>query len=355
MSLFTVSVEKIGKIWEHTNADSLEMASLEGKDFDFVVAKGNLRVGDKVVYFPVDALLPEWVSIVLGVQGKLAGSAHNRIKTVKLRGNISQGVVAPVTEFLTPSVAENVPVGTDLATMLGIVKYEPPVVSSHAGNLIGFPDFMHVYDIESAQNYTNIVDKIRTGKAYISEKLEGSNWAASIEADGTIRVYSRNYEIQPIEGHTHDWWKALYSNGLDQVLRNIKSFYDLSGTPVQHIVLRGEIVGSNVQGDYYGLKKQDVYMFDLVVNQKYLSVEEFFSMARQTGFKTVPILAKDVTLDSWLDGKGIKEASDGQSMLNPNKLREGIVIKPMVESYEQGFGRVMIKQRSLQYLAKTEN
>src|SRR5215470_1276464 len=93
MSTFAVTVERIGRIWKHDNADLLEMASLEGKAYDFVVGKGDFQSGDTVIYFPVDSLLPDWICSRLNLTGKLAGRDKNRVKTVRLRGNISQGVV----------------------------------------------------------------------------------------------------------------------------------------------------------------------------------------------------------------------------------------------------------------------
>jgi uncharacterized protein len=85
MSTFAVTVERIGRVWKHENADLLEMASLEGKAYDFVVGKGDFKAGDVVVYFPVDNLLADWICTSLNLTGKLAGRDKNRVKTVRLR------------------------------------------------------------------------------------------------------------------------------------------------------------------------------------------------------------------------------------------------------------------------------
>src|SRR5260221_603855 len=94
MSIFSVSVERIASVWEHANADRLELARLASMSYQFVIAKGSYQVCDLVVYFPIDSLLPASIISALELTGKLAGSEKNRVKTIRLRGVISQGVVA---------------------------------------------------------------------------------------------------------------------------------------------------------------------------------------------------------------------------------------------------------------------
>src|SRR5579862_9548507 len=94
MSFFAVSIERIADVWEHTNAERLEMAKLGSMSYQFVITKGSYKPGDLVVYFPIDSILPEHIVETLGLTGKRAGSEGNRVKTIRLRGQISQGVVA---------------------------------------------------------------------------------------------------------------------------------------------------------------------------------------------------------------------------------------------------------------------
>src|SRR5688572_20999608 len=116
------------------------MARLSGKDYEFVVGKGDFTAGDSVVYFPVDSLLPQWITDTLGLTGKLTGAEKNRVKTIRLRGNISQGVVA-----LPSTLAEHCPdilkaeLGADITALLGVEKYEPPAISSQYGDLHPLP------------------------------------------------------------------------------------------------------------------------------------------------------------------------------------------------------------------------
>jgi RNA ligase (TIGR02306 family) len=90
LSVFAVTIERIAHVWTHTNADRLEMAKVTSMSFQFVIAKGSFKPGDLVIYFPIDSLLPEPLITVLQLSGKLAGAEHNRVRTVRLRGEISQ-------------------------------------------------------------------------------------------------------------------------------------------------------------------------------------------------------------------------------------------------------------------------
>src|SRR5690349_7977254 len=94
MSTFAVTIESIDRVWAHPNADRLELASLRGMTYQFCIPKGEYAPGDTVVYFPIDSLLPPALIETLGLTGKLRGKTADRIATVKLRGEISQGVVA---------------------------------------------------------------------------------------------------------------------------------------------------------------------------------------------------------------------------------------------------------------------
>lgn len=99
MSTFAVSVEFISNLRPHPDADLLELAGLVGNDYQFVVPKNVYRNGDAVLYFPVDAVLPETLLQKIGLSGKLSGKRKNRVKTKLIRGVASQGIVQSVHDF----------------------------------------------------------------------------------------------------------------------------------------------------------------------------------------------------------------------------------------------------------------
>jgi len=263
MSIFAVTVEQLATIEPHENADRLEIATLTGRDYSFVVGKDQFRAGQSVIYFPIDSLLPMPIVDVLGLTGKLAHGAipedgserlQNRVKTVKLRGNISQGVVCEldVLADIYPAIDfEGLRVGDDITAQLGVTKYEPPVVPSRYGNWVRLPDMVSVYDIESAQNYADVMNQyLMDAPVYITEKVEGSNWWATINGDGQIRVGQRNYEIVDVDDYQHDWYKVLKIQNLEDKLHKLWDELYSQYDKLQLVTLRGEMTGPGVQGNY---------------------------------------------------------------------------------------------------------
>jgi len=153
MAFFGVTLETIERVWPHPNADRLDLARLVGLGFQFVVARGRHVPGERVVYFPVDALLPAWVVERLGLTGKLAGSARNRVKTITLRGEVSQGLVGDPKALLGEDWAARAWTSEELTARLEVTKYEVPVSFSTAGLLLPLPDGVGVYDIEGADRF----------------------------------------------------------------------------------------------------------------------------------------------------------------------------------------------------------
>ena len=119
----------------HPNADRLELARVG--DYRSVVAKGQFQSGDICAYIPEASIVPDQLIAEMGLEGKLAGPNHNRVRAVKLRGILSQGLIYPTPHH---------PAGVDVATELDIVKYEPPIpvhmsgeVENRFGQTVKFP------------------------------------------------------------------------------------------------------------------------------------------------------------------------------------------------------------------------
>ena len=350
MSLFAVTIETIGEIREHTNADRLEMATLASKDYDFVVGKNQFTQGEKVVYFPVDSILPDWITDALELTGKLAGKDKNRVKTIKLRGNISQGVVAKLDSLAAhvPNISQAA-VGTDVTELLGVTKYEPPPIFSVHGNLLPLPSLVSKYDIEGAQNYKAVAESLMDEPVFITEKLEGSHWSITWFKEGDkIIVSQRNYRIEPNGSGEHVWHKMAREGNYPGILRTMAA--DLNAKAV---TIRGELVGIGICSDYYRLNTHKLYLFEIEVDGLPVAAAQFIAFTEQYNLPTVPILGYNITLRDWLAGQSIKQASDGRSKI-ADKAREGIVIKPLVERREDNIGRVVLKQRSPQYLVNSD-
>jgi RNA ligase (TIGR02306 family) len=349
MAFFGVTVEEIGSVAPIPGADRIEVAQLRGKDFQFVIGKGAFAPGDRCLYFPIDSVLPGPLAEALGVAGKLAGKDKNRVKTVKLRGQISQGIVAPTS--LVPGELLSQGEGA-LTTHLGVTKYDPPEIVCQDATLVELPDGVSVYDIEGADRYTTQAALLFEGDVMVTEKVEGSNFSVLVRPDGTLLVNQRTKTIVPREGAEHTFWKIAREHRVLDFVRALAGKY-----PGLSVNVYGEALGPGIQGNLYKLKGHEVRFFDIRVGYNWLSSQEFLgavaSFYERPDDVLAPVLHRG-PLASWLAGRSIKEASNGRSQL-ADVLREGVVIRPAVERQIPDFGRLLLKQRSPEYLAKTDS
>jgi RNA ligase (TIGR02306 family) len=362
MSDFAVTIETLASVVPHPNADRLDLGKLEGIDYQFVLGKGLQKTGDKVLYFPIDAVLPAPLIEALGLTGKLAGKAKNRVKTIKLRGEISQGITGPISLVPDPWPAHlgglyRLEDGKeDYSEALGVTKYIPEERFSNGPNgqtfrLNPLPSGVSKYDIENCERYRDQLAQLLELPGCVTEKLEGSHFIATEYPDGSRKLCSRNCEIAE---ETGTFWHRGAENSkvwesMDFIKRTISGY-----TGPFHITLRGELVGPGVQGNYYGLSDHRVYLFDAEVNGRSIDSKVLFALELPT--PKVPILWArwDEPLRNYLGDQDIKLFSNGNSLLLPTKLREGIVIKPATEAHDRKLGRLFLKQRSPDYLAKSE-
>lgn len=347
MAFFGVNKEKIGKILPHPNADRLEIAQLDGVDFQFIIGKGTFKAGDTVLYFPIDSVLPAPLIEKLGLTGKLSGKEKNRIKTVRLRGELSQGIVGPLS-----LIPEGMELPEEITAYLGVGKYDPPAVVCKNANLLPLPCGLSVYDIEGCERYPWIVESLMDEKVVVSEKVEGSNFSVTHSVlDGKTYVNQRSYTIEQKDGAEHTWWTVAQKSGV------IAAAQALAAETNKNVTIYGEVVGPGIQGNYYGLKEHTVFVFDIKIGDDWVSFGDFDNVCRKHNLTTVPILASDLTLREWLrfmSKPDLKAASHGRSTL-VDKLREGIVIKPIVERIVPNFGRLIIKKRDPIYLGDSDN
>jgi len=366
MSTFKVELKKISKIYPHSNADKLELAQVEGMTYQFAIPKNVYKTQDELIYFPVDSLLPPEFVEQQGIANFLAGK--NRVKTVTLRGEISQGYVASIESIKRYLKVDSLP--EDLTTALGVIKYEPPEIKTSTGNLVARPACVYYYDIEGCERFPHILDKLMDLPCMISEKLEGTNYWCSINPEKKITVGQHDNAIENIpDKPEHYFWSITRRQGFMEVLQQLSErFVDST------VTIRGEAIGPGVQGNYYRFKTLTAFIFDIEVNAKAINYQELEGLLDEFKLNSmfVPVLSKGVTLREWLKGRTVAQASNGISCLNPTestmqlytitqkdkdikKIREGIVIKPMVEQYEIGFGRLFLKQRDPIYLDETGN
>lgn len=354
MSSFAVTVRKIESVRKHPNADRLDVCRVKDLDYQFVYAKDVLKEGDFVVYFPVDTLInSDNLLDLMELKGKLSGAKQNRIKTVQLRGEISQGVVIPA-EKIFPE--ESLIDGQDVTNRLPVEKYVPPERPCHCGNLVSLPDGISVYDIEGCDNHLDILNILMDEKVCITEKLEGTNFSITFTVENDLIQVNQHrgsiIEI-PVDGKENTFWKVAREQKLIDAVKEYAKMFSC-----KTVTLFGELIGEGIQGNIYKLKGNHARFYDIYENYKWVSAKDKFTKMNQCGLSysndLVPILCFDVTLRDWLNGKSIKEACHGDSRLNNVTIREGIVINPMEERKIDGFGRLILKQRDPIYLSRSD-
>jgi len=238
----------------------------------------------------------------------------------------------------------------EITKFLGVTKYEPEISLPCArdARLIDLPDGVGIYDIENIERFPEATQYLTDQKVYITEKMEGSHFALAW-VDNKMWVCQRRFALEPIpEMPKHFFWEVTESMGLDTFLQDLVKEFN-----ARHLVIRGEILGPNIQSNIYYLPERVVRFFDLMVDQRYVDTEVLINTFKKLGREEilVPTLSIDKTLKEWLDGRSLPQASTGDSTLK-SILREGIIIRPMKEqSHPEIGGRLILKQISPEYLA----
>ncbi|MFW6310686.1 MAG: RNA ligase (ATP), partial [Nanoarchaeota archaeon] len=280
------TIEKISGIYPIEGADAIERAEVRG--WNVVIKKGEFKEGDFCVYCEIDSLLPERPEFEFLRKNKF------RIRTIKLRGQVSQGIVFPISilesfgelvsvigeqEYDTILVIrdENVVVpivqGEDVTDLLGVTKFEPPIPASLGGDVKGnFPSHSIKTDEERIQNLKNNYDKFKEKKWVVTEKLDGSSCTAFI-FDGEYGMASRNLTLK--ESEKNSFWKVARALQLEEKMKKY-----MSDNNIEALTLQGELIGEGIQKNKYKLKGQDLRFFRAFdpISYKFYSMEELQDM-----------------------------------------------------------------------------
>jgi RNA ligase (TIGR02306 family) len=320
------SIRTISDILPIAGADMIELAIVDG--WNVVVAKeAGHQIGNKVVYCEIDSFLPvepEFEFLRKTSFKKMNEVEGFRLKTIKLRGQISQGLILSLPDAINVIKrrqfhidSELISVGLDVTELLGIQKYEPPIPADLAGKVKGlFPSFLRKTDEERIQNLKTEYEEWRTsGKTfYVTEKLDGSSATFYIK-DDVFGVCSRNLELLETEGNT--FWKVARELDLETKMRNFGGDFSL----------QGELIGNGIQGNPYKITGQSVRFFNVfdIESSEYLSLHQFKFITNTLGLETVPVLNEDFTLPKEVDE--LLSYAENKSVLNPQFDREGVVIR----------------------------
>ena len=317
------SIRKIDSIDPIDGADAIEVATVGG--WKVVIKKGEFNVGDLAVYCEIDSWIPTELAPFLS-KGKeprvYEGVKGERLRTVKLRGQISQGLLLPL-EPTCANIESLLFEGLDVSFPLNIQKWEMQVPAQLAGQVKGnFPTQIPKTDQERAQNLVKeIVGANEIGQRFeITEKLEGSSMTCYL-IDGVFGVCSRNLDLKCDE--VNSFWATAIAEDVEEKMR---SEFGLADFAVQ-----GELVGPGVQGNIYKLSKLEFRVFDIYDIRRgvYVDPATRQAMVENMGLKHVPILAHQAQLYDTLgitDIPQLLKFAEGKSVLGGCE-REGIVFK----------------------------
>jgi RNA ligase (TIGR02306 family) len=312
------SIRKISDIQEISGADMIELAIVDG--WKVVVAKNvGHKVGDMVVYCEIDSFLPireEFEFLRKSSYKKMGDQEGFRLKSIRLRGTLSQGLILPLKGLQLPN-KDLLREGMDVTSELGIIKYEPPIPAELAGKVKGlFPSFIRKTDEERIQNLADEYEEMKKHTYYVTEKLDGSS-ATFYFNNGEFGVCSRNLELLETEGNT--FWKVARELDLENKLREYG----------ENVSIQGELIGEGIQGNPYKMKGQTVRFFNLfdIDSQEYHSLPVFQRTIEVLGLETIPILNVRFNLPESIDE--LLKYADSKSVLNPNFDREGVVIRSL--------------------------
>ena len=352
MSEFKTEVVRV-TIEPHPNADRLELARIG--DYQSIVGKGVFASGDLVAYIQESSIVPQGILEELGLVGKLAGSKADRVKAVRLRGILSQGICYPAREGWSE--------GDDVSGELGITKYSPPIPTHMAGEVFDAGPRRTVrYDIENIKRYPDVL--VEGERVRVTEKLHGTFCCMGVvsEADahpehGRLCVSSKGLggkglAFAPEEDTTNLYLRAARAVGVLEKLSERAA--------ERSLFVLGEVFGRGVQDLAYGadvtkegelgFRVFDVRVGPLGDPQGYwMGDEELTGFCEAFGLEQVPVLYRGP-----FSKEKVLELTDGVETVSGTgaHLREGVVVRPTVERRDDALGRVQLKSVSAAYLTR---
>lgn len=375
-SSLIVTVEKILDIQPIPGADRIVLATVKG--WKSIIGKDQFKVGDLCVYIPIDSVLPDKL---IEEQNLTFLKGKNRVRTLKLKGVISQGLILPIT--ILELQRHNRLEGDNVAIELGITKYEVTqkaivgpkkeyirdywikylakeiTLRRFVAKSVGIiktrlkkpkltnTEFKKYTDIENIKHFP--VEFEEGEEVIITEKIHGTNFRASncpVKQTFLSRLLRKS--THEFCYGSHNVQKTVLSgNGFygEDVYGQISKKYNLKDILPKGYQIFGEIYGPKIQKLTYGKDEIDVVFFDLMIDGKYVDWQIFKDFCELANLPTVPILFKGEYYKSLLN------YTEGPTILGKGcHIREGAVIKPLTEKYSNKCGRKILKSISSEYL-----
>jgi RNA ligase (TIGR02306 family) len=316
MSNWKVSIEEI-KLLPHPDpaVERLELAKLGS--YQVVVQRGIHRDGNRVVFIPEKSVLPPYIQKEF--ESYLAGPEKNRVKSVRLKGELSCGVILPL-EFFSDKDLSSVEVGTDISSMLGVSKYEPPIPVELSGTVRPIESGLYgQHDCEQFSVYSP--DFVEGERVVVTEKLHGTQGIYYLDRQG--RWCSSKGLLKQglmlVESDTNYYWLAAKKTDLWDKMQDL-----LENSVASSVQVFGEVLPSQ-KGYSYGFDAPSVLVFDVRID------------GREVPYDSVPVSFKElwvpVIYDGPFDAVSVRGLSTGMETVSGKSLhiREGVVVRPYVD------------------------
>ena len=307
--------ETITEILPIEGADRIEIARIQG--WQSVIRKGDYKVGDKVIFVPIDTVLPPAVWNK-HLWDKNDPTKPIRVKTIKLKGVVSQGLIFPRTLISAQEIWDHMDdpdEDVSIAGMLGITKYEKPIPAHLAGQVAGdFPTHLvSKTDEDNLKSNIEVLEELKEADLVEATlKIDGTSATYIKELDGTFRVCSRNLELKDTESNVH--WQMVRKYN---IMENLNSGY----------AIQGEISGPGIQGNPDGSTDVTLCVFNVIdLNTRKPLIRNEWDLAC-TNIKKVNVChnwSKEEFANMTVDS--LQEYVNGVSYIN-NKPAEGLVFR----------------------------
>jgi hypothetical protein len=343
------TVQVIEKLSPIESADKIEVCHVLG--WECVVKKGEFKVGDKVVYVECDAVMPDVPEFEFLRDRKF------RVRTIKLRGQISQGLVLPVNKEMS-----KMSVGADVTDLLGIKLYQTPseraervrVEQSRSklkkfmmryswfrrlflsrSKKSGWPFWIAKTDEERIQNFPHVIEQFKDEVVYITEKVDFQSCSFTGKM---VPKYPWLGKYSPLKYQFVVCSRNLTTNDKNSLYWKIAEKYNIEKILKEspNITIQGEQGDTKVQGNKYGLTEPALWVFNIIDHERKYHYDwvEMVKFCNAYGLTTVPLLAHTRLYNLAIDVKQMIEYSKGESVLAPIP-REGVVVRSIINGQKR--------------------
>lgn len=326
------TIRRIDAISPIENSDFLELATVDG--WNVVISKKERHsVGDLVCYCETDSFLPIWPEFAFLEKSSLRKmitpeglKVGYRLRTIKLRGQISEGLIIPLLsdndiwwlDIESQGIHSHVNEGDEVTELLNIIKWELPIHPSLSGKARGnFPSFLVKTDSERIENFFKDFKRYHNNDTWeVTTKLDGSSFTAYYK-DGEFGVCSRNLDL--VESEDNSFWIAARKNNLSKKMELISS-------EIGNFALQAELMGPGCNGNHEGFTELDIFIFDVydIDNHTKIGAQLRHKIVDRLGLKHVPFHGF-VKFDHMKSARDFINLAEGPSISNP--VREGLVFK----------------------------